>query len=83
MTRGLIVTAALLVVSGTAVAHDTGTTHQESQSLVPPVVFLAGILVLGTAVVLDSRGALSGRQADLGVGVGALGTLTGIALLFL
>lgn len=83
MRRVLAPLVAALCVTGNVLAHDTGTNHQETPSLVPPTVFLAGVLVLGTAVLLDSRDALPGRQADAGVAVGALGILAGIALLFL
>jgi hypothetical protein len=75
-----------LLTTGVALAHRTGTTHQE-QPLLPeilaPTLFLAGASVLVTAAVLDHREMLARRQANLGVGLGAVGVLAGIALLFL
>lgn len=73
----------VLLTAGTALAHDTGTDHQETPSLVPPTVFLAGVLVLGTAVFLDSRGELSTQQANAGAALGVLAIVAGIGLLFL
>ena len=79
------VAAALLaaLTAGTALAHNTGTEHQETPSLVPPTVFVAGVLVLGTAVFLDSRDELSPRQANVGAALGVLAIVAGIGLLFL
>jgi len=85
MKRALTLLCSCLLATGTALAHNTGSPHQEDQtvSLLPPTVFLAGVLVLGTAVLLDARGMLPRRQANLGVAVGAVGVLAGIGLLFL
>lgn len=82
MKRALAVVASLLLAVGPTLAHTTGTEHQETPSLLPPTVFLAGVLVLGTAVVLDHYEELTRRQANAGVGVGVVGVLAGIALLF-
>lgn len=74
--------AFLLAAARPALAHDTGHQHSEP-SPVPPVVFLAGVLVLGTAVYLDYRDMLSRRLANVGVGLGVLAVLVGLGLLFL
>lgn len=85
MKRVTSLLASVVVLTGTALAHNTGSPHQEEQGLplLPPTVFLAGVLVLGTAVLLDAREMLPRRQANLGVAVGALGIVAGIGLLFL
>jgi hypothetical protein len=61
-------------------AHETGQPHTES-SPVPPVVVLAGALVLGTTLFLDYRDMLSRRLALAGIFLGVLGVGVGIALL--
>lgn len=86
MNRILASALTLLATTGVALAHDTGSQHQEEPLLpavVAPTVFLAGVLVLVTAVVLDHREMLSRRQADAGVAVGAIGVVAGVGLLFL
>lgn len=86
MKRPLASALAFLATTGVALAHDTGTAHQEDPllpSVVAPTVFLAGALVLVTAVFLDHREMVSRRQADAAVGLGAVGVLAGIGLLFL
>jgi hypothetical protein len=86
MKRLLASALLFLSTTGVALAHDTGTPHQEDPllpSIVAPTVFLAGALVLVTAVVLDHREMLSRRQATAGVAVGAVGVVAGIGLLFL
>jgi len=71
----------LAVAVQPALGHPTDKVHHEP-SPIPPVVFLAGVFVLGTAVYLDSRDRLGRRAANLGVGIGVVAVLTGIALLF-
>ena len=79
--RRLGVLVAVVLATRPALAHSTGDPHREVSPL-PPVVFLAGVFVLGTVVYLDYRDRLGRRLADLGVGVGVLAILAGIALLF-
>ncbi|QCC51179.1 hypothetical protein [Halapricum salinum] len=79
--RRVSVLSVLVVAVQPTLAHTTETAHHEPSPL-PPVMFLAGVFVLGTAVYLDSRDALDRWLADLGVGVGVLAILAGIALLF-
>lgn len=71
----------LAVAVQPTLAHTTETAHHEP-SPIPPVVFLAGVLVLGTAVYLDAHDAIERWRADLGVGIGVLAILAGIVLLF-
>lgn len=60
-------------------AHTTGRTHSESSPL-PLVLVLTGALVLGTALVLYRRTALTRSQAVVGGGLGSVGLLAGLAL---
>lgn len=73
--------AVLLAAVRPALAHQTGQQHSEP-SPVPPVLFLAGVFVLGTTVYLDYRDMLSRRLANVGVGIGVLAVLAGLVLLF-
>jgi len=73
----------VLAAAGVAAGHPEHASHEPGTPLVPPAVFLAGVLVLGTALLLDYRGQLGRRLADVSVALGALGVLAGIGLLFL
>lgn len=83
MKRPLGVLVTLAVAVGPVLAHPEHSGHDGGTDLLPPVVFLAGVLVLGTALVLDYRGDLGRRLADAGVALGALGVVAGLGLLFL
>jgi uncharacterized membrane protein len=85
MRRLLASALAYLATTGVALAHETGTVHEEPllPSVVAPTVFLGGVLVLVTAVVLDHREMLGARETNAGVAVGVVGILAGIGLLFL
>lgn len=72
----------LLVAVRPVLAHNTGQQHSEA-SPVPPVLFLAGVVILGTAVYLDHRDMLGRKLANLGVAIGVFGALAGIGLFFL
>lgn len=77
--KRLGVLAVLLAAVRPVLAHETGQQHSEP-SPVPPVLFLAGVFILGTAVYLDYRDMLSRRLANVGVGVGVLGVLASTVL---
>lgn len=83
MRRSGAVLALLSVAVGSTLAHSEHVSHSSGPDLLPPAVFLGGVLVGGTALVLDHRGELNRRLADFGVALGALGVLAGIGLLFL
>lgn len=83
MKRLAGVLVALAAVVRPVLAHTEHSTHEGGGvDVLPPTVFLAGTLVLGTALFLDYRGELGRRLADAGVALGALGVLAGLALLF-
>jgi hypothetical protein len=77
--RRLSALLVVLLVARPVLAHETRQPHTES-SPVPPVVLLAGLFVLGTALYLDHRDALSRRLALFGIGVGIVATGIGAGL---
>lgn len=82
MRRGVAPLFGLLSTSGRAAAHAGHQDHGGVPTLLPPVLFLAGLVVLGTSVYLDHRG-LTDRFADVGVALGVLGLVVGLLALFL
>lgn len=81
MRRGVALVLGSVATSGRAAAHVGHEGHGGAPALLPPVLFLTGLVVLGTSVYLDYRG-LADRVADLGVALGVLGVVVGLLTLF-
>lgn len=79
----LVVLTVLVAVSGSAAAHP-GHGHQAGAAAwLPAVLFLLGVGVLGASLYADEADAVPDRLSDLGVALGLLGVLAGVASVFI
>mgnify|MGYP000495351306 CR=1 FL=1 len=83
-TRAVAALAVLLTTGGSVLAHSGHVAHDGTSGgggvLLPAAVLGGGVLVVGTSVVLERRGEISGRLRDLGTILGLVSVLAGLTL---
>lgn len=81
MNRVLSALSVLVLATGRTMAHGSHDGHADSP--LPPVVFLASVVVLGGSIYLDSTDHIGRRHADAGVFASIAGLLLSVGLLLL